>query len=529
MLKEADRQKLDTIVQKMTANGESDANIQFVVNDFKNKYDTGTVEQSTATPAKQEGSWIGRTSRGVVDFFTKNAQQFGESIGKAAYLATGGQKQATAINQQNADTGTQLFQLAKKTRDPLRKQKLLEQAAQAFKASGMATEDIVGEIKSNKQYLGEAGSVLLDILTAGTYGKAATTAMKSFKLGKTTAPTVAAQLAKGVGFKQGAIQGAKTGAAVGTAYGVTEGMKEDKGVGGVIISGVQGGITGGFVGGAVGGISGKIQAKTLGAEEQERSLRNLVPQPKELSTKQYEELLRQGKITPKSFLGTAKVIPDKDEIRMATQYSDLLKSNDPVKNTNGVIDELAANNKKVEAYFDKQLEKGVDLTFDQNALKGQIKDRLAPITDIYVPSEKRLNALKNQIVNSLFDELPENPTLKDLWLARQKFDRVIDTKVNAFGGKDTIKKEISREARNAVQEFIINDTGDGFYKEKMATMTDLFRILEKLDIKNNAEKGKSGLEVWMRKNPAKAKALGSVGAVSGGYLVYNTLKKLGLF
>jgi len=38
VLEESHRQKLDGIVQKMSDNGESGDNIQFVVNDFKNKY-----------------------------------------------------------------------------------------------------------------------------------------------------------------------------------------------------------------------------------------------------------------------------------------------------------------------------------------------------------------------------------------------------------------------------------------------------------------------------------------------------------
>ncbi len=37
-LNETDRKKLDGIVQQMTANKEADADIQFVVNDFKTKY-----------------------------------------------------------------------------------------------------------------------------------------------------------------------------------------------------------------------------------------------------------------------------------------------------------------------------------------------------------------------------------------------------------------------------------------------------------------------------------------------------------
>src|SRR6516162_8369470 len=61
-LSEEHRQKLDSIVQRMIANQESDANIQFVVDDFKKKYsavpgpkDT-TPKTMTATPSR--GSFL---------------------------------------------------------------------------------------------------------------------------------------------------------------------------------------------------------------------------------------------------------------------------------------------------------------------------------------------------------------------------------------------------------------------------------------------------------------------------------------
>lgn len=53
MLQEKDRLKLDGIVSQMVANKESDANIQFVVNDFKNKYTQQTPQTTPEAPAQK--------------------------------------------------------------------------------------------------------------------------------------------------------------------------------------------------------------------------------------------------------------------------------------------------------------------------------------------------------------------------------------------------------------------------------------------------------------------------------------------
>lgn len=53
MLKEQDRIKLDSIVSQMTANNESDADIQFVVNDFKTKYESTGILDTLKTGYKK--------------------------------------------------------------------------------------------------------------------------------------------------------------------------------------------------------------------------------------------------------------------------------------------------------------------------------------------------------------------------------------------------------------------------------------------------------------------------------------------
>lgn len=72
MLTEEKRQQLDSIVSQMTANGENDDTVQFVVNDFKNKYSTEEPQES----------FLEKTSK-VLDMFFGGGK-VGELIGTQA-------------------------------------------------------------------------------------------------------------------------------------------------------------------------------------------------------------------------------------------------------------------------------------------------------------------------------------------------------------------------------------------------------------------------------------------------------------
>lgn len=68
MLNEQNRQKLDGIVQQMTANNESPENIQFVVNDFKTKYSDVSQETPELPEKKSVGGFIGNLGKSALDF-----------------------------------------------------------------------------------------------------------------------------------------------------------------------------------------------------------------------------------------------------------------------------------------------------------------------------------------------------------------------------------------------------------------------------------------------------------------------------
>lgn len=82
MLNEQDRQKLDGIVQQMTDNGESDADIQFVVDDFKSKYGNADNSiDSVMKPAEPEKKTLG-------GFLSNTVKSGGNFLGGLATAVT---------------------------------------------------------------------------------------------------------------------------------------------------------------------------------------------------------------------------------------------------------------------------------------------------------------------------------------------------------------------------------------------------------------------------------------------------------
>lgn len=91
MLQEQDRQKLDSIVQQMVANNESDQNIQMVVGDFKTKYDKPRIFQSSgnvspvfggAEPNADLAIGVGQSLGSTLDTLSKGGQFITNKTGR---------------------------------------------------------------------------------------------------------------------------------------------------------------------------------------------------------------------------------------------------------------------------------------------------------------------------------------------------------------------------------------------------------------------------------------------------------------
>jgi len=184
----------------------------------------------------------------------------------------------------------------------------------------------------------------------------------------------AGKATQATGVVQGAIQGAKAGLAGGTAVGAlsgtAQGLQDNKDISGIakdtVTGAVVGGIGGALVGGITGGISGRIAGKT--ERQQQKILDNITPKATELKPKEYERLLRQGKISPKTTTSQAQYILSDQEKDFAVRYSNLIKK-DPVKTVSNIGDEIGRQDADVGNYLRQN-----NNIFNKGELKNNLKN-----------------------------------------------------------------------------------------------------------------------------------------------------------
>jgi hypothetical protein len=128
---------------------------------------------------------VGDVAKGIGNFLISSEKSAGEQLANtiSTNLSTslGGTKGvAEKATQQYIESGDKLVQLAKTTTDKNKKDKLLKIAIDSYQKSGMTQEEITGKIPTKWDTLMAFGGVGLDILSAGTYGKAVK-GMETFK------------------------------------------------------------------------------------------------------------------------------------------------------------------------------------------------------------------------------------------------------------------------------------------------------------------------------------------------------------
>lgn len=312
------------------------------------------------------------------------------------------------------------------------------------------------------------------------------------------------------GAKQGAIQGAKTGAIYGASSGASKALKEDKSIADVAKStaggALAGGTTGGILGGVIGGVSGGIKVAKIA--KQEKVIDYIKPDASQISGKQYESLLKQGRITPKTATKRAEYVLSDIERETAQKYSNLIKK-DPVKTTTNMMDEISRQDADVGQYL--RSNNGI---FNKGELKNYLKNSIKDISDIAV-DDKTLTKNKTKFVENFVKSLDKND-LENLWQTRKNFDREIE---KAFGSS-TLSNKLKVELRNAVQDFISDRTDNVTYKAAMKEMSGLFKLRDLALTKATKERAKSALGLWIKNNPVAAKVIGAVG---GGLALKETL------
>lgn len=249
MLTEDNRKKLDNIVSQMVINQETDDDIQFVVNDFKSKYDAPKKQGSVLnnTIQKLGGGNVVPTQGGFKGFVqdvvqstvgSKSALGFGQQAGKTLMLpktlgdieSVGSQYQArTDI----ANSANNIIELAKKEKDPARKKKLLAQANEMLRSGEAIGEQADIDLQKVEQNVPTVGKVI------GTGINFATTALSganflkqpiSSLLGKSGA-NMTLKTATNLGKLAGVAENSILGASFTLADNLIEGEKPMKGVG----------------------------------------------------------------------------------------------------------------------------------------------------------------------------------------------------------------------------------------------------------------------------------------------------------
>ena len=241
------------------------------------------LQQMGATPvdetAAPQGNWLERTAAGTGKVLggigrglIASEEGFAHSIGKAFGAESG------AVNQGSQDitqSALKLRKLAQQTTDPIKKANYLRMADQQQQTADQMLQSHVASLPSNKQVLGQAAGVALDIASAGTYGKAAQGA-KSFKM-LSALPTAIQPLTKQAaieglkrsasrgfwqGFKEAGIQSAKFGGLWGSTQGAARALQADADAGEVASAALKGGLIGATTAGIIGGTIGGFQARS---------------------------------------------------------------------------------------------------------------------------------------------------------------------------------------------------------------------------------------------------------------------------
>jgi len=395
--------------------------------------------------------------------------------------------------------------------DTTKLEKALADLSMQISDTGEQTGELLNqEGLTTKQILGDALQLGTTLATVGGLQGAGAKAQGLLgKVGMTkSAPSLVSNLAtkvagEGVGVLAGAGKGALTGlasgAVVGASTGASQGLQADKSAidilkdtgKGALVGGVSGGILGGIIGGVSGGIRGAKIKKS------EAYLDAVTPNTKDLTPTEYEKLLNQGKITPKTKTSPAKYVLSDGEKEIAKKYKSIF-TNDPVKNTERIADEISKKDTEVGQFLKKN--NGI---FNKGELKNSLTLKLENIDDLTV-DEKRLAKLKKATIDNFMKGLDKND-METLWKSRKEFDRTIE---KAFSGSPTLQNTIKKEFRNGIQDFIAERTPDNTYKGFMKDMSQLFNLKDVVNTKAVKEKGLNALQVWIKRNPTKAKVIG---------------------
>jgi len=370
---------------------------------------------------------------------------------------------------------------------------------------------------SNREFAGSAGNVALN-LAGGALLKGGAKALGAGANSRFVAPILqrgarplsnSQKVSRTLGnFAQNSP--VKAGAVLGGAGGFTQGLNDEKR--GLDLAESVG--TGVALGGAIGSlpfVKRVLTGEKLPAKELKNAIENITPDISDTTGKVYKELLRQGRITPRTTTKPATVKLSERELAAVARHPDVI-STDPVKSAINILDKIGKLDIEVGDFLTQN-----NTAFKADDLATSIRTAMGKIDDVAVP-EERIAKKSEQMITNFMNSF-EGRDMESLWQARKGFDQEI---ANAFSGSPTLTKDMKLAFRNSVQDFIAERTPNSQYKDIMKDMSSLFNVYDIAEMSASRQKNFSAIGQWFNAHP-KLKWLGIVG---GGSIAYGAINQI---
>lgn len=362
---------------------------------------------------------------------------------------------------------------------------------------------------SNREALGSAANVGLSVIAPGV-ASSATRAIGGRLAGSTVGriagsarPLIPQQL------MSSNVGRVAAGAGLGYASDIASGLEQGESTAEAFTPGV-----GTAIGAATGFVPGVAQftRKLTTDRNAANSLKNVLPKVSDLTPTQYDELLRQGRIKPRTATKPAEYVLSDQQIGAATRHADIIAP-DPAVTTQNISQRIGQLDNEVGEFLTQN--NGI---FNKNQLRKAITDGMKDVSDISVP-QARIDKTRGQMIDNFLDSLEQND-MHSLWQARKSFDRQIE---NAFSGSPSLQKEMRRAFRDSIQDYIATRTPNNTYKTYMKDMSGLFDLQDLVAQQATKQRSLSGIGQVMRDRPMLRRGLQYGGVGLGGAILGRNL------
>lgn len=244
------------------------------------------------------------------------------------------------------------------------------------------------------------------------------------------------------------------------------------------------------------GISARKNFITKTGEQNatKNAIKAITPTVKDLTPKQAIEAKKLGKIGTRGILKGEKYSLSNNELRIAKENADVLTGKNASENIDNVGDRVKELDESVGSYLEQK-----NQIFSSQRLRETLNKKIGGLGEGIGTNQKSVDDFVNKLVSD------SNGNLYDAWKARKAFDNYADDYLRAFSGNPTLKKDMAKATRNAMQEFITSELSDDVYKPAMKKMSDLLKLVDEdnglLTRKYLGERGLSGLSVLIKKHP----------------------------